>query len=43
MVLDCPLVKLMIIVDQSEGSVLFLDEEEGSGIGTFRGSDVAFS
>ena len=41
MVLDHPFVKLTIIVDQSKGSVLLFNEEKRSGIGTFRGSDVA--
>ena len=42
MVFNRPFVKLTIVIDWSEGSVFLLDEEEGGGIGTFRGSDVTF-
>ncbi len=35
MVFDRPFVKLTIVIDWSEGSVLFLDEEEGGGIRAF--------
>ena len=42
-VLDCPLVELLIIVDWPESPALLLDEKEGSSVGAFGRMDISFS
>src|SRR5712675_1706828 len=38
-----PLVQTSVVLDGSEFSVLFLNEEEGGSVGTFGGANVAFA
>ena len=43
MVSDGPLIDLSVVLDGAQLIVLLFNEEEGSGIGAFRWSDVALA
>jgi len=40
-ILDCPFVELVMVIDWPESSALFLDEEERGGIGAFGRMDIS--